>query len=477
MIPTVSRHPLRHAAARGRVAARHRRGRRPGHLRLQVPRRRPGARGCWSPRWSSASSPGMIGLDTPRLVALDLDPEIARYEADEEVQDLLNASAGLNLGVDFLPGRVRVRRARCRTADGRRGRPGAVARRLRAPTSTAAGATPTCWSGTATSGSIDHGASLYFHHAWPAGLGDPARFAAQPWDVAGHVLRGTSPRRRLGGGRRRARAPGSTEEPLARGGRRGARRLAGAGPAPTTPSGCARRTSPSSRPGSGARAVAAGGGGGMSSVGTPTSTSCCGACPRATARSSSTSAWCSTAGGRLPRRRLARRRGPAARAGPAARRRPGAARRSTFVDGVCAGDPRAGAAAEAAARARGSASSRRRAAPCSSPGPVHGGLTADPARQLEHLLERLVGLGLRPGPARRRRRRTARAPCGRARGARPAARTPPPRRPRGRAPRPGRAGSPGPGTARRPRCAGDPRRGTPGPPRRWPAGPPRRTPR
>ena len=45
-----------------------------------------------------------LGLRTPRLVALELDPEIARYEADEEVQDLLNASAGLNLGADFLPG-------------------------------------------------------------------------------------------------------------------------------------------------------------------------------------------------------------------------------------------------------------------------------------------------------------------------------------------------------------------------------------
>ncbi|UMG92673.1 hypothetical protein [Nocardioides sp. TF02-7] len=45
-----------------------------------------------------------LGLRTPDLVVLDLDPEIARYEADEEVQDLLNASAGLNLGVDFLPG-------------------------------------------------------------------------------------------------------------------------------------------------------------------------------------------------------------------------------------------------------------------------------------------------------------------------------------------------------------------------------------
>ena len=45
-----------------------------------------------------------LGLSTPRLVVLDLDPAIARYEADEEVQDLLNASPGANLGVDFLPG-------------------------------------------------------------------------------------------------------------------------------------------------------------------------------------------------------------------------------------------------------------------------------------------------------------------------------------------------------------------------------------
>ena len=36
------RHPLRHPAPRGGQPARHRRGRRPGHLRVQVPRRRPG---------------------------------------------------------------------------------------------------------------------------------------------------------------------------------------------------------------------------------------------------------------------------------------------------------------------------------------------------------------------------------------------------------------------------------------------------
>ena len=35
---------------------------------------------------------------------------------------------------------------------------------------------------------IDHGASLYFHHGWRSGVTDPARFAAQPWDVTGHVF-------------------------------------------------------------------------------------------------------------------------------------------------------------------------------------------------------------------------------------------------------------------------------------------------
>ncbi len=39
---------------------------------------------------------------------------------------------------------------------------------------------------------IDHGASLYFHHAWSdrpgSVLGDPERFARQPYDVSQHVL-------------------------------------------------------------------------------------------------------------------------------------------------------------------------------------------------------------------------------------------------------------------------------------------------
>jgi len=61
-----------------------------------------------------------------------------------------------------------------------------------------------------------------------------------------------------------------------------------------------------------------------------------------------------------------------------------------FVEGVCAGDDRGGEVA-------GQPLTQRFGflkAPKSTvlqPGPVHGGLTADPARELEHLFSRVVG--------------------------------------------------------------------------------------
>src|SRR5688500_3527893 len=44
------------------------------------------------------------GLPVPELVLVDVDPVLGRAEPDEEVQDLLRASPGLNLGTDYLPG-------------------------------------------------------------------------------------------------------------------------------------------------------------------------------------------------------------------------------------------------------------------------------------------------------------------------------------------------------------------------------------
>ncbi|WP_121250930.1 HipA family kinase [Nocardioides ferulae] len=126
-----------------------------------------------------------IGLRTPRLVALDLDPEIARYEADEEVQDLLNASAGLNLGVDFLPGAFGF--------DGDLPRGAADAARVLWLDAFCANVDRSwrnpnllVWHGDLWV--IDHGAALYFHHGWSGGVGDPDRFAAQRWSAEDHVL-------------------------------------------------------------------------------------------------------------------------------------------------------------------------------------------------------------------------------------------------------------------------------------------------
>ena len=126
-----------------------------------------------------------LGVRTPDLVAMELTEEIARYEADEEVQDLLTASLGLNLGVDFLPGsfgfdahcspdpdlaaRVLWLDALCANVD----------RSWRNPNLLV-------WHGDLWA--IDHGACLYFHHAWAGGVGSPQRFAVQPYDASDHVL-------------------------------------------------------------------------------------------------------------------------------------------------------------------------------------------------------------------------------------------------------------------------------------------------
>ncbi len=129
----------------------------------------------------------LVDVPVPDLVTVDLAPEIGRYEADEEVQDLLNASLGLNLGVDLLPGafgydpayepdpelagRILWLDALCANVD----------RSWRNPNLLV-------WRGALYA--IDHGAALYFHHGWPGGSGAPERFAAQPYDTSEHILRG-----------------------------------------------------------------------------------------------------------------------------------------------------------------------------------------------------------------------------------------------------------------------------------------------
>lgn len=45
-----------------------------------------------------------IGLKVPEIVFAEVDPAFGRTEPDEEIQDLLKASAGLNLGLHYLEG-------------------------------------------------------------------------------------------------------------------------------------------------------------------------------------------------------------------------------------------------------------------------------------------------------------------------------------------------------------------------------------
>ncbi|HSK99288.1 MAG TPA: HipA family kinase [Rubrobacteraceae bacterium] len=105
-----------------------------------------------------------LGLLVPEIVLAELDPELARAEPDPEIQDLIRSSVGLNLALDFLPGSLGF--------DPLVGPPAPdLASRIlwfdalvtnvdRTPRNT----NLLTWHGGLWL--IDHGASLYFHHAW-----------------------------------------------------------------------------------------------------------------------------------------------------------------------------------------------------------------------------------------------------------------------------------------------------------------------
>lgn len=58
-----------------------------------------------------------LGLTTPELVVMNVDREMALAEPDVEIQDLIAASVGENLGVDFLPGALPFTPAALRDLD------------------------------------------------------------------------------------------------------------------------------------------------------------------------------------------------------------------------------------------------------------------------------------------------------------------------------------------------------------------------
>lgn len=127
------------------------------------------------------------GLPVPEIALVELDRELAAAEPDPEIQELLQASAGLNVGLDFLPGALPFA-------------PGAPPADLDAELAAAivwldaltlnvdrSPRNPNLLTWHDRLWLIDHGAALYPHHAagWPEGAAD----CAYP-QVAEHVLLG-----------------------------------------------------------------------------------------------------------------------------------------------------------------------------------------------------------------------------------------------------------------------------------------------
>ena len=106
----------------------------------------------------------LAGLPIPEIVFVELPPDLARTEPDAEIQSLIAASGGLNLALDYLPGSV--------TFDPLVFQPDAkLASRIVwfdafvcNVDRTARNVNMLMWHRRLWL--IDHGAALYFHHAW-----------------------------------------------------------------------------------------------------------------------------------------------------------------------------------------------------------------------------------------------------------------------------------------------------------------------
>ena len=124
-----------------------------------------------------------LGLPVPEIVFVELDAELARTEPDPEIQDLIKASTGLNLALDYLPGAVTfdpvVEAVDAELASKIVWFDALVTNVDRTPRN----ANMLVWHRRLWL--IDHGAALYFHHAWDDYL---ARAAAPFALVRDHVL-------------------------------------------------------------------------------------------------------------------------------------------------------------------------------------------------------------------------------------------------------------------------------------------------
>ena len=125
-----------------------------------------------------------LGLPVPDLVLVELDAALAKAEPDQELHELLERSAGTNVGLDFLPGALAFAPAV-------------------GPLPDPALAAEVVWLDAFTTNVdrtprnpnlivwhrrlhlIDHGSAVYIHHSWR----NPAEHARRPFaQIRDHVL-------------------------------------------------------------------------------------------------------------------------------------------------------------------------------------------------------------------------------------------------------------------------------------------------
>ncbi|MFF2065723.1 HipA family kinase [Streptomyces sp. NPDC058200] len=123
-----------------------------------------------------------LGLRVPVLARMQLDPVIGLSEPDQEVQELLKASGGLNLGMDYLPGSLGFDPLAYQVGAQEAGRIvwfdaviNNVDRSWRNPNMLV-------WHGDLWL--IDHGATMIWHHNWPGAQAS----AAKPYNASDHAL-------------------------------------------------------------------------------------------------------------------------------------------------------------------------------------------------------------------------------------------------------------------------------------------------
>ena len=104
------------------------------------------------------------GFLVPELVFVNLDPEIAKTEPDPEIQDLIRASGGLNLGLDYLPGSVMFDPVADQPDTDLASRIVWLDAYVTNVDRTPRNANMLMWHRKLWL--IDHGAALYFHHSW-----------------------------------------------------------------------------------------------------------------------------------------------------------------------------------------------------------------------------------------------------------------------------------------------------------------------